>query len=253
MDVEWGVQDRLLFWLMKWRVPVQRAMRQNEFNDARKKLYAARQALDDRELSEEDVESLKYLLCYTEFEIALGEHEGALPVEEYDKSLQQLSQASSFADAEKTRWRLLTQLRVAAELASGDELSEDEFQALFAQVPECEKARELWYLVAGWAFKHQDQALLARAYEEFLVRDSDEPADWTCMRARLMHRLLMGRATRRDIALTLELAQQAPQVREFEQLIWPYCQQAGLGGEELEHLLEARWAAVKSQAAGASA
>ncbi|MCB1187643.1 hypothetical protein KDL29_10810 [bacterium] len=126
-------------------------------------------------------------------------------------------------------------------------LSRAELSVLLGRLDGLMEDRQLWHVLAMWAFMHHDHELMVRAAELFLVHPGASLNQALWQRVNLMYLLLEGRATRRDVLETLRVLSVHPQVEEFRRNILPACIAAGIADVEVMRLLDERIAELRSQ------
>ena len=125
-------------------------------------------------------------------------------------------------------------------------LSGSELATLLGRLEGLTHDRQLWHVLAMWAFLHRDRELLGRAYELFLLHPGTSLNQVLWQRVNLMHLLLAGRARCCDVLETIRVLSVHPQVEEFRRLILPECIRCGIADVNVQRLLDERIEELRS-------
>ncbi|MCB1218260.1 hypothetical protein KDL44_12775 [bacterium] len=124
-------------------------------------------------------------------------------------------------------------------------LDRGELELLLGRLEGLMEDRQLWHVLAMWAFRHGERELLARAYGIFLVNPGSSLNQALWQRVNLMYLLLDGRAGPRDVLESMRALSVHPQVVEFRRHILPRCIEAGIADESLQHALDERMESLR--------
>jgi hypothetical protein len=195
---------------------------------------AARIALATSMLETDDRHAAELRLQYYKFQIAylLGEEpEARLCFDEFGELLA-TPHRTRLAESERNRFLLLVEN--VADIEGWADLKQARVEELLEQIPEDSYDGELWYNIAGWAFRHRCKPLVERAFEEMTIRRKGSISDMTWKRINLMYLLLEQRAAAKDVEEYLKDITLVHAFEEFWKHIWPLIEEQGLGSEELE-------------------
>jgi hypothetical protein len=129
---------------------------------------------------------------------------------------------------EVCRHKLLIQLLVNLETPGKLSFAPERFHALLRRVPPEERHSELYYYVAGWAFRHADLPALEEAFEFFTVHADGVASDYNWQYVNLMYQILKGAAGPRDVHELLLRMSLPQEVRQFRLFILPELQRRGV-------------------------
>lgn len=227
--------------------PIVYALHSQRFDLARLLLSDALRALRQAGLTDGERERHSWHLRLLNCHIRWASDERSWNTASYRAARRRFERRAQTAAGEAERLRHLICIRINAELDGLEPFPRVELDVLLDQAAGQRLDPGLWHNLAGWAFRHAQRDLLARAYEELLTNPDTILGSARWQRVNLMFLLSEGRATSRDVEETINTLQVVPQLREFRGLLWPACEAAGLTNAELKSLFERRATALETE------
>jgi len=155
----------------------------------------------------------------------------------FTRVLREVGSAPLGPASEVTQCIVMIQILTIGERLGLSEFSTEKFHELFDAIPAAERDDMLWHHVATWAFSHWDSEVMAQAYENLVIKPTDFRDQYPYHRANLLHRLITGRATSRDIQTFLGRLEIVNEILEFERHILPRVRELNLADAEVELLV----------------
>lgn len=169
---------------------------------------------------------------------------------EWCQAVYELSIPEIPAPAERLRVRLLIQVLCKGDALGYEPLPPASYYRLAAQLPQDQRCPEFWYNVAGWAFRHGQQAVLDEAYAAVLTNPGNYLPTASWLRINLMHLLLEKRAGSADVLAYLRSVAHPALLEEFESYILDAVKAAGLDGAAVYEALLAQRRVLSGVAKG---
>lgn len=116
----------------------------------------------------------------------------------------------------------------------------EELLGLLLRVPDDARGPNFWHEVGCWAFLHRHAELLDEAYAYFTTHRTAEMADYMYARLRLMQQLLADNAEPELVLEVLQRMEVFVQFEDFERLLLPAIEQAGLATPVVRAALDAK-------------
>ncbi len=232
--------NRVKTFFRDWSGPVIRALYLRDSAAAEAALALAREHALREQAAEDQLCASQILLDYLEYLVkrTLGKagEQGAAFQAQLDK-LSRLEPAGEVSQA--ARRVVLLIHRIRGERDGWGELDPESFYSLFNFIPPDARDVELWHHAASWAFDHSDGDLLGRAYEVLVIEPSAFPTQYPFYRAKLMHAILEGTATRDEVEGFCRRLDTSAELAETREVLWPRLADLGLIDSDLERLLAA--------------
>ena len=226
-------------WYQELVGPIRQAVYLDDITAARTAITAALDGLANRDLDAELREVLDYRMAWYSFVVeTLDREDEELLAESYQRAIDRVTTPAGTTFGDYERRRVLAILRSIEYEYARPASSREEIEQLIEGLPGIESDEFLWHALAGWAFINGDKVILTRAFEVHLTQPSSELGQAKWQRVNMMYQLVTGKATRRDVAETIQTLMVLPQLMEFIELIWPCCVEQGLVDGELEQKLE---------------
>jgi len=221
-------------------MPIVRALFQRDGNAARAGIKAACSAPRPADLTPDFARYVDYRLPYLAFQTELGFPNGGELGQAYDEALRGLDVPPAGEVSARTQARLRLQLRCYADMEGLQPLPAGEFDGLLREADELGFNAEMWYFATTWAFRHQRADVIAAALEYLTINSTRYFADFLWQRINLMHLLLAGRASRKDVLQLVKRIEFSSQTESLQRDIWPACTAAGLIDAEVQQAFEKR-------------
>jgi len=234
-------------WFNEHLLSTFQAMHSYELDDAKAKLYKARQELAASDLGEELIEMLNIRLHYVEFQIKRLTCNAAELEQLRDELLAYLAEPDDNRLAAAVRSTYLIQLRAQMLRDERVTFPAAEFHAHYDHIPAELYTSELDLYVACWAYLTQDQKVLAKVFGEYTLNPGHFQARFVWQVINFMYQLLTDKAAVRD-ALEMIKALGHPRHWNFlEKTAWSDVVDRGLVTPEVEQALAARLASLSPQ------
>jgi len=227
-------------WARGFQRPVVDAVQTGRLAEARSLHSRAIRSIDSVQLGEEEREAAGFLLELLDYNIRFMEVQSSWTVESYKAALFRLSRPAHTPAGREARLAALIKLRTIADKDQFEPLTRQQIEAYIAEAGGHPRDPQIWHDLAGWAYDHQDLAILEKAFAAHSTSPSPIMGFAKWQRINLMYQLLAGKAQRRDVEETIRTLSILPQLIDFMKNLWPPCVAAGLVDAELESLLEQR-------------
>lgn len=240
---------RIANWYADWCEPIVCALYQRDVGEITARLGEATTALASGELPPHDAECFKYQLYYLELQCQMVVHQQGWVKNRLPAILAELARPSQFQRAEWLRARLYLQFRITLDRLNVGPLLPEEFEEIFAAIPEWEYTTELWLYISGWGFRHDQLPYVEQAYEYAVLQANGFHVEWVWQRVHLIVKLMRGTATRQDLLWLIDKIELPEQLRAIEFDVWPKAKALGLVDTGLELRMEERRLELTSERA----
>lgn len=227
-------------WYTKWCNPIIASMYLGDRDAVRRMRQEAWDALAACDLDDDRRQCAYYRLSYVSWQelLRLGTHAEAMAG--YTRLLDQLSSPPQGPLSAAMCQRMQLQSQCHADVEGLADCSVSEYLRLRSGLPQYLRDPELYHFVASWAFKHRQQETLEESLEIMTFNSTGYQSDFSWQRVNLMHLLLQGRATQRDVLELIKRLGYPHHWRVVQTSLWNAVEAAGLADSKVQAALAAK-------------
>ena len=236
-------------WYDRWLLPCFQAYYRGKQSEMAAAIATARAELADAGLSPDEHMALSHELTGLQYHCdtldlpTTGHHEGVKRLMEAAVAQIKRAGPGPLSRSVQAHW-LISFCGLGARRGYFD-LSDEDYDELFARVAPNQRTQLFWFHVAIRAFHHNDLRYLELA----AIAHSTEPTGFRdayffgC--SRLMYRIVSGEATKRDVADFIRSFEHPYAVRDFKNTLLGRCIDSGIFDEQSAMLLDQATASLK--------